>query len=237
MNPRNSSFPYAALFLAVISIAVGVYWYGPAVHREVSYLLPDTVGATSTVVITSDRLARLQQEAAIGRRLQRVQDSLLVAAGTSSVMNWIGTSTPHQAEVIGRPPQSPYDTLVISIGADRGVELGAGVWWPAGVYLGEVVDVRSETSIVQLVSSSGVEHPAFVGQTPIKLHGRGGDELYAEVSENLDIAIGDAVISDVYELPIGVVATIRELPTTNQKALYIARFISSSVLQNVYVES
>jgi hypothetical protein len=69
------------------------------------------------------------------------------------------------------------------------------------------------------------------------IEGRGGDELYAEVPETVDVSVGDSVISDQYEMPIGVVAAVRKLPTTSQQALYISRFISSSAIQNIYVES
>jgi hypothetical protein len=237
MNPRNSNFQYIALFVGCISVAFGIYLYAPDIHRSFVLQFEDERTGTSTVSVSAERFARLEQEAAIGRPLQPVRDSLISTVGTSSEITRIGSSTPHYAGVIGRPPQSPYDTLVIDIGLSSNLELGAAAWWPPGVYLGEVVDIRQRTAVVQLVSSPSVRHSAVISGIPTMIEGRGGDELYAEVPETVDVSVGDSVISDQYEMPIGVVAAVRKLPTTSQQALYISRFISSSAIQNIYVES
>lgn len=234
MNPRNSNLQYIALMAVFLLVSVGIYLVGSTAYYETSRWQVDISSGTSTITVTTERLARLEQEAAIGRRLQRVQDALV--STSTSIANIAGTTTPYQADVIGRPPQSPYDTLVLNIGNDVGVEIGAPVWWPPGLYLGEVVDVRESTSVVQLISSPSVQHPVFIRDIPFVTEGRGGDELYAEVPDGIDITVGDTVLSDIYEVPIGVVSAVRDVSTTDQQALYISRFISSSVIQHVYVQ-
>jgi cell shape-determining protein MreC len=236
MNPRNKNIQYIALSVAFITVALGIYLYSPVLHSRLAYFHVDVSNGSSTITVSTEKLIKLEQEAAIGRRLLKVQNAILSTNATTSILNSVGTSTPHEAIVIGRPPQSPHDTLVINLGINDGVDLGSAVWWPAGVYLGEVTDVREKTSIVQLVSSPGVEHSSYVSDIPIITQGHGGNELYAEAPESIEIFIGDAVTSDQYKLPIGVVAHIRDISSTNQQALYISRYVSSAVIHDVYVE-
>jgi hypothetical protein len=140
------------------------------------------------------------------------------------------------ASVIGRPPQSPYDTLLLDAGAEDGVTLGAGAWWPAGVYLGVVTKVDKQTAVVELVTAPGVNHQVTVAGIPVTTIGRGGDGFYMEVADTEVITVGAAVISDKYEMPIGVVAATEKLPTTNLQAVYATRFISSAIIENIYVQ-
>jgi cell shape-determining protein MreC len=138
--------------------------------------------------------------------------------------------------VIARPPQSPYDTLVLNIGSEDGVRLDAGVWWPAGVYLGKVIDVRFRSAVVQLLSAPGVIHPASISATPVTTLGQGGGEFYAEVPQDRAVSVGTVIISDQYNLPLGVVAATQIISATNMQALYITRFVSAASLEYVYVE-
>lgn len=238
MNQRNNYLQYIVLGILCLAVLAGIYWQGPAVHRATMLHLHGGTSAASgsAVTISAERFARLEKEAAAGRRLQQELNTS-TATSSGEIVSRIGTSTPPlRASVTGRPPQSSYDTFVLDVGISDNVRPGAAVWWPAGVYLGEVVNVRERSSVVELVTSEGVQHAAFVAGIPIQTEGRGGGELYAEIPQDFDVSVGDTVMSDVYELPIGIVAEIRELTTSNQRALHITRFISSAIIEHVYVE-
>lgn len=239
MNQRNKYLQYIASGILFLAIAFGIYWQGSNLHRSVASLEALTSQSTSTVTISAERLAELETQAATGRRLLQERQTALTDLGngtTSSATTTINTAEPHEARVIGRPPQSPYDTLVLDVGNDSGVQLGAGVWWSPGVYLGEVVDVRERTAVVELISSDGVRHPVFIAGVPVLAEGRGGGELYAEIPQTVAVSVGATVTSDVYKMPVGVVAAVNTLTTTDQQALYISRFISSEIIETVYVE-
>ncbi len=141
-----------------------------------------------------------------------------------------------EAAVIGRPPQSPYDTLIIDIGSQSDVELEAPVWWPPGVYLGEVINVRERTAVVQLVSSPSVNHQAQISEgVQAELSGQGGGAIQAEVADDVSVATGTQVISDRYGLPVGEVAAVEPVPDIGLTRLHITQLVPMSVVEYVYV--
>lgn len=227
-------------YLQIISIVFGVVIIGffvyltPASLYTFSYEFISDSAPTTTITISAGEYARLQK---LAMDYERVSE-MVQQAGTSSFLlnkpTTIGTST--VAQVVGRPPHSPYDTLLVNVGDVHGVSVGDNVWWPPGVYLGKVLKVNNKTSLIELISSPGIEHPAIIGDIPAIVTGTGGDGFYAEVPDDTIVSVGDAVISDRFGVPIGVVSVIEQLPTTNLKAVYISRFVSLQSLENIYVE-
>jgi cell shape-determining protein MreC len=112
--------------------------------------------------------------------------------------------TASEARILGailqRPPASPYDTLVIDIGAQDGVVLGAYVSAGGSTLIGRVSQVYATASRITLFSAPGEEHqalllPRTVEDTalPINVGGQGGGTLFAEVPAGSDVVVGDAV--------------------------------------------
>ncbi|MEX2368807.1 MAG: rod shape-determining protein MreC [Candidatus Paceibacterota bacterium] len=232
MNQQTNNLQHIAVVAGLVVVGFFVYWYGSSAYQFAHEIVPSNQ-ATSTVTISAAKLAELETVA----RQYRTIAQMVERSATSSFLLQSPERPALSAQVIGRPPQSPYDTLILNIGSREGVKLGAAVWWPPGVYLGEVAEVDKHTSVVELVSAPGVQHSVFIADLPATTVGQGGDGLYAELPDNLSIPVGTAVISDVYELPIGVVAATEQLPTTNLSAVHITRFVSSAVIEHVYVES
>lgn len=236
MNQRNNNLQYIAIGVALLTALFGIYWQGDDLFAQNYHLENLLTSEGESVLVSSERLAELEERAALTEQIREERDVLRAQL--------LGTSTPdvsdsgarHLASVIGRPPQSPYDTFVINIGDDAGISLGSAVWWPPGVYLGEVVSVNKRSSLVELVSSADVPHPAVVEGVPVVLRGTGGDGMYAEVPASLEIPLGAAVISEQYSLPIGLVVAKSDLTTTDQQRLHVVRHVSSSVIKDVYVE-
>lgn len=227
MNQRSSNLQYLALATSIVLIGFGIYWYGPFFHQTVADSLnavPPT--STSTVTLSTEKVAELEQAAADYRRLREEAGVSATSSNRSAL----------SATVIGRPPQSPYDTLILNAGLVDGVKLEQAVWWPAGVHLGEIVDVRESSSVVELVSSPDVYHPAVIADVPVRLQGRGGDGLYAETPQSQSVAVGDAVISDQYNMPVGVVTAVKNISAQNIQGIYISRYASSPTIKTVYVE-
>lgn len=233
MNQRNNQIHYVALAVSIILIGFGIYQYGPFMYQHGAQTLNISPAAsTSTVTVSAEKLAELEQTAADYEALRREVSASSTATNTATAKN-----ASQSAAVIGRPPQSPYDTLVLDIGHADGVELGQAVWWPAGVHLGEIVDVREHSAVVELLSSPNVTHPAVVNNTPITVEGRGGDEMYAEIPQAQSAAVGDVVVSDRYNMPVGTVVATKDITAQNIQALYISRFVSSATIETVYVQT
>jgi cell shape-determining protein MreC len=133
------------------------------------------------------------------------------------------------ADVIARPPESPYDMLVLAAGKNDGVTLGMEAFNESNIPLGIVSSVLADFSRVTLFSSSGTATSGWVGSAnlPITIFGEGAGAINAAMPRSAGIAVGDAVfIPGPGELPIGKVVridsdasspsvTLRIMPTVN----------------------
>lgn len=128
--------------------------------------------------------------------------------------------------------------VLVDAGRDHGVTVGSAVWWPPGVYLGEVIDVREDSALVELLSSAGVRHQVRLGGgLTVDMIGRGGGSLVAEVPETAEVATGTIAVSDQFAVPVGRVATSQAAETLAQERLYIRPLVSLSAIEYVYVQN
>jgi cell shape-determining protein MreC len=99
------------------------------------------------------------------------------------------------AAVLSRPPESPYDTLIIDAGESAGVAEGAVVAADGGVPVGRVASAAAKTARVILFTSSGTKTDAWVGahRIPVTLTGEGGGAWSASVPKDAGAAEGDPV--------------------------------------------
>lgn len=99
------------------------------------------------------------------------------------------------AAVLARPDRSPYDTLVIDIGADAGVIEGAKVFADGDFVVGEVARVYGRSSVVSLYSSSGWQLPVLVGTSSIAAtaEGEGGGNFRIVLPRGLDVNEGAVI--------------------------------------------
>jgi len=122
------------------------------------------------------------------------------------------------AGIVARPPESPYDVLVVAAGTNRGVVVGMEVFGPpvgesstGNVPLGVVTSTTADFSRVTLFSSSGMNTLGWVGHTNVSLtiSGAGAGAMNAVVSRSAGIAAGDIVsVPGPGMLPIGVVTRV-----------------------------
>lgn len=119
------------------------------------------------------------------------------------------------AGVVARPPASPYDTLLVAVGSERGITLDMEAFGPGGVPLGAVSDVTRSFSRVALLSAPGAVTLGWVGdeKLAVTLRGEGAGALSAVVARTAPIAVGDAVyVPGPGALAIGLVARIDSDP-------------------------
>jgi cell shape-determining protein MreC len=117
--------------------------------------------------------------------------------------------------VISRPPQSPYDILIIDDGSDSGVRQGAKALFSTDVLLGYVSEVFGKTSKIKLVSFPGEETSVMIepvsGGTKISALavGRGGGEMEIKIPSAIEIHSGDLIKTPGnYPLILGAVEKI-----------------------------
>ncbi len=121
------------------------------------------------------------------------------------------------AAVTARPPFSPYDTLVISSGANFGITAGNPVFSDDGVPIGAVENVFPTSSKVLLFSSPGTEISVVVGNKKFETtaSGEGGGDFGVKIPVENAPQKGDAVyIPEFSPLAIGVVENVATEPSS-----------------------
>ncbi len=140
--------------------------------------------------------------------------------------------------VILKPPSVPYDTFILSGGADRGIEKGSLVSAGADVLLGDVLEVYGSSSKAQFFSSSGRTLQASLGlkNIPVALSGIGGGNFEAKLPKATEISPGDPVfvLGDQKQL-VGVVVNLIPLPNDSYETVEIRVPVNLFELSNVSV--
>lgn len=121
------------------------------------------------------------------------------------------------ASVVARPPESPYDTLILAMGSTAGVAIGQEAFGEGGVPVGVVSSVTADFSRVTLFSAPHTVIHGWVGQkrTLLTIFGAGAGAMNASLSHSADIMVGDTVFAPgPGMLPIGVVARVDGDPSS-----------------------
>jgi len=101
------------------------------------------------------------------------------------------------AGVVARPPESPYDTLVLAAGTNAGVTTGMEAFGAGGVPLGIVSSVLADFSRVTLLSSPNVTFVGWVGSSglPLTITGAGAGAMNATIARSASVTVGDTVFA------------------------------------------
>jgi len=128
------------------------------------------------------------------------------------------------AGVVARPPESPYDSLVLAAGSNAGVALGMEAFGLGGVPIGVVSSILADFSRVTLFSAPGMNTAGWVGRAhlPLTIVGVGAGAMNAAAARPAGIAIGDTVFAPgPGMLPIGTVVRIDSDPSSPSVTLRI----------------
>ncbi len=108
------------------------------------------------------------------------------------------------ATVLVRPPQSPYDAIVISAGASQGIEVGDIVYAFNGFPIGTIVLVDNTRSTAELFSAPGKKTEVFIGTstTSAIAEGKGGGNFSLKLPKVTDIHAGDMVARRLIDIEV-----------------------------------
>ncbi len=101
------------------------------------------------------------------------------------------------ASVIFRPPQTPYDIIIIDAGAEEGIKEGYIVAAFENVLLGYVEDVFADTAKIRLISSFGEETSALMdpSKAPVIVIGKGGENFEITLPAAVPAETGNKIIT------------------------------------------
>ena len=144
------------------------------------------------------------------------------------------------AFVIARPPQVPFDTLLINKGLEVGVKVGDLLLVSDSIMIGKVIEVREYSSLVLLNSSPSAYFTANISRNnePIEVFGRGSGNLYAKLPIVTDLEIGDVIVLNYGKVfSIGIVKEIEEEEISGFKHAFISLPVNVSSLGLVFITS
>jgi cell shape-determining protein MreC len=228
LSPANVSWGTLALLVAVLLLLIRLilpnfFWYlfTPAFRAsdaltQTSHTLLSSFGNAATLTAQNEKLTNANAV------LVAENEALLEKSNDVAGL----TTTPQGilAGVVARPPESPYDTLVVAAGSAEGVTRGMEAFGVGTVPLGTVSSVLTHLSRITLFSTPGESLLGWVGSKhlPLNIVGSGGGTISAVVSRSADIAIGDTVSAPgPGSLPIGQVIRVDSDPSSPSVTLRI----------------
>ena len=163
--------------------------------------------------------------------LQSENEDLKTSFGRTGKGNFVlGT-------ILARPPESPYDTLVIDAGSKDGIAIGDTVYAEGDVLLGDVSEVFSHESKIDLYSTPGRTTSVLVGTSTISAQatGKGGGNFSLIVPIKTPISEGALVtIPNMHAHTLGVV---KKVSLDSSASLQTVLFISPiNIRQIKFVE-
>lgn len=100
------------------------------------------------------------------------------------------------ASVLVKPPQIPYDSLIIDVGTNYGVKVGEKVLASANVYIGEVSEVLPTSAKVTLYSTPGRKLSVVLGASSVTAEavGIGGGNFNIYLPREVEVKEGDVIV-------------------------------------------
>lgn len=127
------------------------------------------------------------------------------------------------AFVLTRPPQSPYDTFTLDVGADFQIKKGDNVVVGDSLWIGKITEVYSNTSIATLLSSSNHPLNLVIARTglPITVYGQGGGNFEAQVPRGVVVLEGDILVPPgLNNLLVAVVSSVEINPEDSFQKIF-----------------
>lgn len=181
---------------------------------KVEQVLPRAILA-SRLMAAEDELARTRYQALLYQSLAEENAEL------KKLVALADTGTISAGEVVGRPPQTHYDTLLVRLGPDALVAVGdrAIVW---GIPVGTVTSLTATTALVSLYSMPGATVDARAG-TPtaiVVMTGQGGGAFTFDIPSEVALLPGDIVEAAAGAYPLAVVARVVVSPDSTSATVY-----------------
>ena len=213
---------FAVLVLLVRLLAPNLFWqaFTPAFNAAdalaaKSHFFFSSFDDAATLSLRNEQL--IHENAALANENQTLLEK---ARGIAA----LGAAAGIRAGVVARPPESPYDTLVLAGGSADGIRKGMEAFGAGGVPLGIVSSVSASFSRVTLFSAPGVVTDGWVGHQglPLTIAGAGAGAMNASLARSAPVSAGDTVFAPgPGMLPLGTVVRIDSDPSAPGVTLHI----------------
>lgn len=149
-----------------------------------------------------------------------------------------GETTMVLSAILGKPNQSPYDTLIIDVGENKGVRVGDRVFALGNIPIGRIEQIYPDSSKVILFSNPGEQTRVEVLENIfLEAVGRGGGNFEMVVPQELKITKGEkAILPGITPYVLGVVETTVSDPRDLFTKAILASPVNIQELKFVQVE-
>jgi cell shape-determining protein MreC len=143
------------------------------------------------------------------------------------------------ALVLSRPPQTPYDSILLDRGERDGVVVGQHIFASGSIILGSIDRVMATTARGVLYSApdnevTGYHHPS---QSTVILQGRGGGGFEFQAPRQMVVTVGDVIIDQVQsDVIIAVIEKVVSDPRDPAQTVYARVPISLSGIRYVQIK-
>lgn len=140
--------------------------------------------------------------------------------------------------VLGKPNRSLYDTLLIDLGEEDGIDVGMLVIAGSSTPVGLISEVSRKSSLVRLFSSSGEKTPVDIGEkrVPAEALGVGGGNFRILLPKDVEIFEGDIIwLSGEAGKALGKVGRIDKSETETLARIFSKMPVSPYELSRVFV--
>jgi cell shape-determining protein MreC len=201
---------------------------------------------------SSDSLpSYIRERRILVEELENLKQQVAISAGTENTLAKLQTeneqfrllceAVPDErviARVVGRPPQLPYDVLMLDRGFEHGVIEQAPVYVGSDQVIGYISRVYEKTALVTLVSTAGFESMAYIIGPNIYTYaeGMGGGMLRVSVPQGVPLTLGDTVILPAIDSGVyGAIAEITTSPTQPEQYGFVPMVNNLQSMQYVSI--
>lgn len=142
------------------------------------------------------------------------------------------------SNILTKPNYSPYDTIIIDIGADFGVSLDDKVFSNTVTPIGKISAIYEKTSLVTLYSNPGEVTEAMIDgtNTSIELIGRGGGNFEMIIPLDLPFTKGSFVfLPNISSEIVAIIGDVISSPHDPVKRVLLSSPVNVQSLKWVFV--
>jgi cell shape-determining protein MreC len=183
-------------------------------------------------ILLREEIMRMETKIALFEVLEKENEMLKTAFSAWERQKFLFAS------IIFRPPETPYDMLIIDSGFRIGVKEGMQVLAFGNILLGYVADVFDNTSKIKLISSFGEETNVILESSgaPAIAIGRGGENFEIMLPRAINVDIGEKVLALGRQLLlVGIVEKIEKQETDPFQKIIFRLPINIQYLNQVFL--
>lgn len=230
-RPKNTLSPYARLAIGISGVVILVLIVLRVFFPGVLFALASPfwyAGSFATEQIGSfeDAQTLFRENNTLKEEVLRLQNENLVLSEQLRELGLFAIEGV-PAGVLARPPLAPYDVLVVSLSAPTRV--GALVYGPGGVPIGEVESISGTEAHIGLYSASSRSIEGWLGEErlPVTILGEGSGSFSITLPQETPVSLGDEVfIPGPGARMIGTVARINTHQASTEKTLSVRPLVN-----------